>query len=191
MSKSVKRTVRNNPKNDSKNVILDKLSTDNDKSIWLFDMLDKSGIFAFNIHRDDFNSTDILEKIILYSNLSWAEIKRQTHDDGKSKHHFLDTDVMSDEAIKRISALKFEDRTDQIFSFALTNKIRIIGLRDKEFFTLFGMTHYTIFIRRRKNIHKYYGLLQVFYYSSPFIYSTITGLKLSLYGRPYLPSASR
>lgn len=62
MSKAVKRTVRNDPKHDSKNVVLDKSSTDNNKAIWLFDMLDKSGTFAFDIHRNDFNSTDILRK---------------------------------------------------------------------------------------------------------------------------------
>ena len=66
--------------------------------------------------------------------MTWAEIKRQTHDGSKSKNHFLDTDGMSDDARKRIEALKLEDSTDQIFSFALENKIRIIGLRNDEFF---------------------------------------------------------
>lgn len=133
MSKG-KKVVRSGSNKSSKNIILNPNSTDRKKSIWLFDKLDRDAKFAFNVYRSDFDAEKILSKIIDYSNMTWAEIKRQTHDGSKSKNHFLDTDGMSDDARKRIEALKLEDSTDQIFSFALENKIRIIGLRNDEFF---------------------------------------------------------
>ena len=62
--------------------------------------------------------------------MTWTEISRQTHDNGKSKHHFLDEDSLSDDAIERIRKKHLEDKVDSIFSFALNNKVRIIGVRD-------------------------------------------------------------
>ena len=98
--------------------------------VWTFKNLDTDGKFAFNPNREDFDVTDFLNKMIRYSNMTWNEITRHTHDNGKSKHHFLSEDSLSESAIERIKKKHFEDRTDSIFSFALNNKVRIIGLRD-------------------------------------------------------------
>ena len=46
----------------------------------------------------------------------------------------LITGVCNEEAQQRIAALQMEDRTDSIFSFAFNNMLRIIGVRDGEFF---------------------------------------------------------
>ena len=75
-----------------------------------------------------------LDKMIRYSNMTWAEIKAQTHDDGKSKHHVLDFDGISKDAKKRIEKMKLEEYSDSIFSFALTNLVRLIGIRKDEKF---------------------------------------------------------
>ena len=109
-------------------------SSDDMKTVWYFDLLDRSGKFAFDLTRGDFHHHEVLEKIIAYSNMTWTEIKRQTHDKGKSKHHFLDMSKLSAEAMERIEAKQFEEQTDSIFSFALQNKLRLIGLRKNEQF---------------------------------------------------------
>ena len=130
-----KRTVKGAYQEASKRTVRPESGYENSKVILCFDRIDRNGPFAFDINRPDFSPHEILEKIISYSSMTWREIRSQTHDNGKSKHHFLnDTDNFSGEARARISAMKLWDDTDRIFSFALQNKLRIIGLREKEFF---------------------------------------------------------
>ena len=110
-------------------------SSENEKVIWLFDMVDTSGPFAFDTSRKDFEHRNFLEKLLTYSRMTWAEIRRQTHDGGKSKHHYLtEVERLSKAAQSRIKELGLENDTDRIYSFALGNKLRIIGLRDREKF---------------------------------------------------------
>lgn len=99
------------------------------KPIWRFDWMDRNGKFAFDLSRIDFPHGKILEKFIEYGNKSWAEIIRQTHDFGKSKHHILEYSGISSEGKARIREMRLEEYTDTIFSFALENKLRIIGIR--------------------------------------------------------------
>lgn len=113
-----------------KRVIVNKESTDNEKVIWIFDWIDTDGNFAFNPNREDFDCRKVLEKIISFSNQTWAEIKKATHDKGKSKHHMLSYDGISQKGKDRIKVKHLEEYNDSIFSFALENKIRIIGIRD-------------------------------------------------------------
>mgnify|MGYP000062657397 CR=1 FL=1 len=102
----------------------------NRRPIWRFDLLDRDGLFSFDISRKDFDIKLVFEKLIDYGNMSWFEIIKQTHDaKNKTKHHFLEYSSLSKEAIERIRIKKFEEHTDEIFSFALNNKVRIIGLR--------------------------------------------------------------
>lgn len=102
--------------------------------VWIFDNIDRAGKFAFDISRKDFKPYDIMEKLIEYSSMTWADIKRQTHDDGKSKHHLLDATKLSNEAMERLKSKKLEEDSDSIFSFALQNKLRIVGIRKNEYF---------------------------------------------------------
>ena len=97
--------------------------------VWRFDLLDRAGPFAFDTSRPDFQHREFLDKMIAYSNMTWAEIKRQTHDKGKSKHHMLDESGFSPAAWERIRAKHLEEETDAIFSFAFQNLLRIIGVR--------------------------------------------------------------
>lgn len=117
-----------------KQVISKDIGTVNKKTIWLFDWLDNDGTFAFNLNRRDFDSRDFLEKMIAYSNMTWEEISHHTHDNGKSKHHYLPSNGLSKDAIERIKAKHLDEHTDAIFSFAFQNLIRIIGIRDGELF---------------------------------------------------------
>ena len=109
-------------------------SSDSSCPVWLFDKLDKNGEFAFDVNSPDFNHKDFLSKMIEYSLIPWAAIKKQTHDENKSKHHYLDYSSLSKEAQDRIKALDMESLTDAIFSFAFNNTLRIIGFRDGEYF---------------------------------------------------------
>lgn len=109
-------------------------SSDKEKVVWRFDMIDRSGKFAFNPNGDSFKCKDFLEKLIDYSSMTWTEVKKQTHDDGKSKHHFLSPQFLSPEAAERLKAKQLEEYSDSIFSFALDNKLRLVGIRKNEDF---------------------------------------------------------
>lgn len=109
-------------------------SSDDKKVIWCFDMIDKDGKYAFNLDRKDFLHKIFLDKMIGYSSMTWDEIKRQTHDKGKSKNHFVSFDKLSKEAVQRCAIKHLEEYTDSLFSFALTNKLRIVGIRKNEYF---------------------------------------------------------
>lgn len=111
-------------------------TSDNKKfPVWTFRNIDRDGKFAFNPMREDFDAKDFLSKMISYSNMTWQEILRQTHDNGKSKHHSLSNiEALSKEARDCIKKKNFEDSTDALFSFALNNTTRVIGFRDGEEF---------------------------------------------------------
>lgn len=105
------------------------------KPIWRFDKLDRDGEFRFDLQRQEFNHQEVLRKLIDYGNMTWKEITQQTHDrKNHTKHHFLDYDGLSSAAKKRIKKLNLQEETDIIFSFALQNKLRIIGLRENNEF---------------------------------------------------------
>ena len=116
-SKNEKRTIREDGSQKEKRTIREDASTDREKSIWKFTNLDKAGEFAFDLRRDDFQHDEVLDKMIHYSNMTWAEIKRQTHDNGRSKHHTLDYEKLSKAAQNRIRAKHLDEKSDQIFSF--------------------------------------------------------------------------
>ncbi|MBQ6971756.1 MAG: hypothetical protein IJP86_05290 [Synergistaceae bacterium] len=110
-------------------------SSECEKVLWVFDMVDNKGQFAFDVNREDFEHRNFLEKLPAYSRMTWAEVRRQTHECGKSNHHYL-TEVsrLSRAAQDRIKQLGLEGDTDRIYSFSLDNMLRIIGLRDREKF---------------------------------------------------------
>ena len=127
--------VKGNSHKSKKQVVLKPIQSSNEKIIWTFDNVDKDGCFAFNVHRPDFQASTVFEKMIDYSSMTWAEIERQTHDAGKSKHHRLLYDELSKEAQERIFTKQlYEEYNDSFYSFALTNVLRVIGIRDGRFF---------------------------------------------------------
>ena len=97
-------------------------------------MIDRSGKFAFDLNRNDFKYKAFLEKLIDYSSMTWADVKKQTHDENSSKHHFLSLASLSPEAVERLKAKQLEEYSDSIFSFALDNKLRLVGIRKNEDF---------------------------------------------------------
>ena len=118
----------------NKTIITQAVSSDQERPVWSFANIDKSGKFAFDVTREEFNHQDFIEKMIGYSGLTWGEIKKQTHDKGKSKHHALNYDTLSRDAQERFRAKNLSEYEDSIFSFAFNNLTRIIGIRKNEKF---------------------------------------------------------
>ena len=102
--------------------------------IWSFQKIDRDGPFRFSENADGFDSEKIIRKLIDYSFLTWSQIKEQTHDRGKNKNHFLDPKGFSKEAKERIKAKGLETESDQLFSLAIENRARIIGIVHKNVF---------------------------------------------------------
>ena len=108
--------------------------------------------FAFDLEREEFQHKNFLQKMIAYSNMTWSDVKKQTHDDGKSKHHFLSIDSLSKETIDRIKFKKLQEYSDSIFSFAFQNKLRIVGIRINEcFHVLWYDSEHEICPSKKKN----------------------------------------
>ncbi len=127
------RKVKSQSKNNNRTInVRDNTTTDSETLVWSFDKIDINGHFHFNCDRLDMKHRDLLYYIFQYSARTWGSIKRDTHDDGKSKHHFLNYDKLSSHAKDRIAFMQIED--DNIYSLALTNKLRIIGQRDGRVF---------------------------------------------------------
>lgn len=137
MAKSTNKQTKKTADKKGKSTVKTTEGTDKEYPVWMFTNLDKAGKFAFDTNRADFQHQEVLEKMINYSNMTWAEIKKQTHDDGKSKHHIIEYEKLSKAAQDRIKAKKLEQDSDAVFSFALQNKMRIVGIkRGKEFHVL-------------------------------------------------------
>lgn len=137
MTKSMKKQTKKRQINTEKSTVKIQEGTDKEYPVWIFTNIDKAGKFAFDLKRTDFLYQEVLDKMINYSNMTWADIKKQTHDDGKSKHHIIEYHKLSKDAQDRIKAKKLEQDSDAIFSFALQNRLRIVGIkRGKEFHVL-------------------------------------------------------
>lgn len=115
----------------SKRTVCENVSTDGEQIVFDFGSVDRSGRFCFDPHKDGFDAVTVLTELIDISGQTWAQLKQATHNNGKSKHHFLSEDSLSAEAKSRIKALGLQESTDSIFSLRLNGKMRIIGLRDR------------------------------------------------------------
>ena len=147
---SAKRKEIRDKKMGGKRPIDEKLSFEGECPVWMFDMLDRAGPFAFDPTRRDFDAREFIEKMIAYSNMTWGDIRKQTHDMGKSKHHYLDESGMSDGARERIVAKNLQEQSDSLYSFAFRNKLRIIGIRDgKEFHVIWYDTEHKFYPSRK------------------------------------------
>lgn len=137
MTQNMKKQIKKTTDKKEKSIVKISEGTDKEYPVWIFTNIDKAGKFAFDLKRTDFQHQEVLDKMINYSNMTWADIKNQTHDDGKSKHHIIEYQKLSKDAQDRIKAKKLEQDSDAIFSFALQNRLRIVGIkRGKEFHVL-------------------------------------------------------
>ncbi|MBR5913977.1 MAG: hypothetical protein IKZ58_06415 [Selenomonadaceae bacterium] len=103
-------------------------STDNCIIVWSFDKVDRNGIFSFDLSRKDLDIENLFQKILEFSTMKWCELFPT--DKRKSRHHTLSKESLSKQALERIEVLKLDEDTDSIFSLALNNKARLIGIRN-------------------------------------------------------------
>lgn len=130
-----KRTRKNSNKAEKTTVKQADVGYDNAIPVWMFDKIDRNGeSIAFDITRKDFDHREILDKMISFSSMTWAQLNRQTHDNGRSKNHILQVESLSKVAQNRIIAMHLEEDNDRLYSIALNNTLRVIGIRDKDRF---------------------------------------------------------
>jgi hypothetical protein len=132
------KNVKGTNKKRDKKVVQQELNHDKETPVWCFDEIDKNGMFCFN--HVNIDCKFLIEKFIALNGMTWAKIRQATHDDGKTKHHSLDYEGISAEGKARIKAKGIDEEDyDAIYSIALTNMHRLIGLkRDRVFHVIWN-----------------------------------------------------
>ena len=118
----------------NKNVIKSNGSSDGEVVAWRFNKIDRNGQFAFDVNRSDFDKTLMFNKILELSSMTWAELRRATHDNGKSKHHGISYHAMSQAARDRFDWLELMEDEDTLYSISVNNIVRIIGFKKDNYF---------------------------------------------------------
>ena len=102
-------------------------NADLEKICWQVGIMDYGGPFSWKNFEAE-NWLFLHSKMSSFETMKWSELP-------KERHHSIDVDDLSLEAKKRLLELKRND-IDQVFSFALGGKIRLIGIRDRHVFKL-------------------------------------------------------
>lgn len=102
--------------------------------IFSFRNIDRNGQFAFDLNVID--CQNFVDKLINFSSMKWSDL---VPPDGKSHHHILSPSSFSDEAKERIRTKGFDKDSDNIFSFRLGNKARLLGIK---YVTIFYVVWY-------------------------------------------------
>ena len=105
---------------DQKNVRITPAQIDS-KPSWRFSTVDKSGPFAWPIGSEE--ELEIVGKLHHFDSMQWSDIEG-------TDHHSIDIDKLSKEAKKRLQQIN-QDDIDEVFSFHLQGKPRIICIRDR------------------------------------------------------------
>ncbi len=110
-------------------VIPQRFSPDQLKPSWRFRRFDaecdKWGVSTLTD-----NLKKVLDYLSSYEGKTWEEIKKMTHDNGKTKNHTVSRDALTRPAIKRLNKIKYDD-IEEVFSLRFENLFRIIGIRDE------------------------------------------------------------
>ncbi len=90
------------------------------KPVWQFSTTDKSGPFAWP--KGSTKELELVAKLHEFDSMLWSEIEGE-------HHHLLSEGSLSKEAKKRLSELQLDDEIDNLFSFHVQGKSRIIAIR--------------------------------------------------------------
>ena len=99
--------------------------------VWSIKVLDIEGLWGWN--NDELKSllwTEIVPKLQNFETMTWAEINQAAG--GRkhgNNHHSVSVEGLTRKAQKRLSEIN-QDDVDEIFSFRLTGKKRIYGIRE-------------------------------------------------------------
>lgn len=98
------------------------ISPDAMKVSWIFSGVDREGPFAWPQH-DAEEMHEILTFLETIDSQTWAEVLGRRH------HALTDPKGFSKEALKRLSEIHKSDLIDQIYSFAMGSRKRVILIR--------------------------------------------------------------
>ncbi|AQQ10494.1 hypothetical protein L21SP3_02329 [Sedimentisphaera cyanobacteriorum] len=87
---------------------------------WRFSTVDRKGPFAWP--KGQKKELKILSKLYDFDCCKWQEIE------GKN-HHYLSQESLSKEALKRLKETQKDDQVENLFSFHLNGKERIVAVR--------------------------------------------------------------
>lgn len=90
------------------------------KPVWRFSTVDKGGLFCWPKGKQE--ELFIVSKLHDFDSMTWADIQ------GK-QHHYLSVKSLSKEAVKRLEHIKLDDEVDNLFSFHLQGRPRIIAIK--------------------------------------------------------------
>ncbi len=98
--------------------------TDNETIAWHIHTIDKEGDWGWHNNIDERDVVEeVLDKLIVFERMTWAEIQRQ------GSHSLKVADICK-EAKKRLQEIR-QDDTDELFSLRLSGTKRILGIRDR------------------------------------------------------------
>lgn len=90
---------------------------------WRFSTVDKEGPFAWPKGKPE--EAAIVEKLHAFDSMLWSDIQ------GK-QHHFLSASSLSKQAKDRLEAIQKDDEIENLFSFHLQGKPRIVCIRHND-----------------------------------------------------------
>ncbi len=93
------------------------------KPCWRFSSVDLDGPFRWPKGKQQ--ETEIVEKLHGFDSMTWPEIQG-------SSHHFLSPSSLSKMAKDRLCELDLEQEIDQLFSFHLQGRPRLIVIRHQD-----------------------------------------------------------
>lgn len=115
---------------------------------WRFERADTE--YRWSIVEAEFS--EIIGSLRNFERMTWGEIDKQTHDNGRSSNHYVFLNDLCKEAQKRFLELKLEEYADQVYSLRLMNKTRIYGiLRDGIFSILWYDENHEIYPSEKKH----------------------------------------
>lgn len=125
------------PSNNVPNTLVEQLEINTNFPVWRLEHLELTGEFCLSLCEKDLLHT-LLRSLKSLETMTWQSILQATHDKSKSKNHPVDIKSLSING-KNAYLRKFprkEQQPSEIFSLAITNKIRIIGIRKGCFFNI-------------------------------------------------------
>lgn len=92
-------------------------------------MLDFEGEWGWGKIQDFSTLKDIHEKLKNFEQMKWGEIEKTAN--GRKNNHCMDVCNLSTKAQQRLEELQLDD-CEELFSFRLSGKKRVWGIRDQE-----------------------------------------------------------
>lgn len=72
---------------------------------------------------------DVLPALRSLETQTWSEIDRATHNESRSKNHFISVDSLDKNVRKLFDDMKLEDSAEKLYSLRIGAKKRIVGIR--------------------------------------------------------------